>query len=216
MGWLAIGWTRGDAGVHHAPKMQQERPCPGRGQECALTRRTFVKLATLGAFTTTSGCAHRPGRVRNAEPRLLFTSAGKTCLVRSDGTGLRTLEFAVPNQATWQPAGFFSDGRLLPLSMEPRRDGPGRPFAEYYHQTPTHLWIYDLERDTLTEIASRDRLAVFYTPALLVGDDRLLVQVVRDQGGQIFSMNRNGSDPRLLTQGLDERGADHPRWLSIP
>ena len=70
--------------------------------------------------------------------------------------------------------------------MEPRRDGPGRPFAEYYHQTPTHLWIHDLERDTLTEIATRDRLAVFYTPALLVGDDRLLVQVVRDQGGQIY------------------------------
>jgi TolB protein len=84
--------------------------------------------------------------------------------------------------------------------MEARRDGPGRPFQEYYHKTPTRLWIYDLERDTLTEIAKQDRLAVFYTPALLVSDDRLLVQVVRDKGGQIFSMNLDGSDAREFTR----------------
>lgn len=52
----------------------------------------------------------------------------------------------------------------------------------------------------LTEIATRDRLAVFYTPALLVSDERLLVQVVRDQGGQIFSMNLDGSDAREFTR----------------
>ncbi len=191
--------------------MQDERRNPGRGQPSAMARRTFMQLVALGVFTATGGCAHRPGRVRNAEPQLLFTSAGKTCLVRSDGTGLRTLEFAVPNQATWQPAGFFPDGRVLLLSMEPRRDGPGRPFAEYYHQTPTHLWIHDLERDTLTEIATRDRLAVFYTPALLLGDDRILVQVVRDQGGQIFSMNLDGSDAREFTRA----GEGLPYGLSL-
>lgn len=69
---------------------------------------------------------------------------------------------------------------------------------------PTHLWLHDLERGTLTEIGSRDRLAPFYTPALLVSDDRLLVQVVRDSGGQ---------RPRLITRGLEGQGADHPRWL---
>jgi TolB protein len=84
--------------------------------------------------------------------------------------------------------------------MEARRDGPGRPFAEYYHQTPAHLWLYDLDRDTLAEIAQRDRLAVFFTPALLVSDERLLVQVVRDQGGQIFNMNLDGSDAREFTR----------------
>ena len=50
--------------------------------------------------------------------------------MNSDGTGLRYLEFDVPNQASWQPGGFFADGqRVLLLSMEPRRDGPGRPFS---------------------------------------------------------------------------------------
>ena len=57
-----------------------------------------------------------------------------------------------------------------------------------------------LDRDTLTEIATRDRLAPFYTPALLVSDERLLVQVVRDSGGQIFSMNLDGSDAREFTR----------------
>src|SRR5947209_5906366 len=80
-------------------------------------------------------------------------------------------------QVTWQPGAFLSDGhRVIFLSMEQRRDGPGRPFEEYYTQTPTHLWIYDLEQKSLTEIAARDRLAVFYTPALLVSDTRILVQ----------------------------------------
>jgi len=122
-------------------------------------------------------------------------------LINADGTGLRYLEFDVPNQATWQPAGFFSDGRrVLFLSMEPRRDGPGRPFEEYYTQTPTHIWIYDLDTGALKEIATRDRLAPFYTPQLLLNDDRMLVQVVRDKVGQIFSMNLDGTDAREFTR----------------
>jgi hypothetical protein len=133
--------------------------------------------------------------------RLFFQSRGKTGLVNADGTGLRYLEFDVPGQATWQPAGLFSDGRrILFLSMEPRRDGPGKPFDQYYHRTPTHLWIHDLASGSLTEIAGRDRLAVFYTPQLLIGDDRLLVQVVRDGGGQVFSMNLDGTGAREFTR----------------
>ncbi|MGO8676339.1 MAG: TolB family protein [Limisphaerales bacterium] len=132
---------------------------------------------------------------------MFFTTQGRTALINSDGSGLRYLDFKVPDQVTWQPGPFLSDGRrVIFLSMEARRDGPGRPFAEYYHKTPTHLWLYDLDRDSLTEIATRDRLAVFYTPALLVSDERLLVQVVRDQGGQIYSMNLDGSDAREFTR----------------
>jgi TolB protein len=145
------------------------------------------------------------GRNRNTEAgRIFFTSQGKTGMVNADGTDLRYFEFDVPNQATWQPCGFLSDGkRVLFLSMEPRRDGPGRPFDEYYHQTPTHLWIHDLDSGTLTEIATRDRMAPFYTPLLLLGDDRILMQVVRKTGGQIFSMKLDGSDAREFT-GAEE------------
>jgi Tol biopolymer transport system component len=169
-----------------------------------LNRRRFV---ALGASTAPLACLpecwgiDNSRRPTNRPARLFFTTQGRTALLNADGGGLRYLDFKVPNQVTWQPGPFLSDGRrAIFLSLEARRDGPGRPFAEYYHKTPTHLWLYDLEHDALTEIAKRDRLAVFYTPALLVSDDRLLVQVVRDQGGQIFSINLDGSDAREFTR----------------
>jgi TolB protein len=84
--------------------------------------------------------------------------------------------------------------------MEQRRDGPGRPFNEYYHKTPTHVWVHDLDRGTLTEVATRDRMAVFYTPQLLLADDRVLMQVIRDGVGQIYSMNLDGSEAREFTR----------------
>ena len=133
-------------------------------------------------------------------------------MMYSDGTGRRCLEFEVPNQASWQPAGFFPDGhRILLLSMEPRRDGPGRPFNEFYHKTPTHIWIYDLDTGALEEIAHRDRMAVFYTPQLLLGDERMLVQVIRDNVPQTFNMNLDGTGARAFTQA----GEGMPYGLSL-
>ncbi len=122
-------------------------------------------------------------------------------MMNADGSGLRWFEFDVPNQATWQPCGFFSDGRrVLFLSMEPRLDGPGKPFSEYYHKTPCHVWVHDLDSGTLTEVATKDRMAPFYTPQLLLNDHRILMQVVRDGAGQIFSMNLDGSDAKEFTR----------------
>jgi Tol biopolymer transport system component len=167
-------------------------------------RRRFIGLgAAAAAMTSLPGClsATKHRDAENRQAKLFFTTQGRTAVIDADGSGLRYFDFKMPDQVTWQPGPFLSDGRrVIFLSMEERRDGPGRPFAQYYHQTPTHLWLYDLDRDTLSEIAQRDRLAVFYTPALLVSDERLLVQVVRDQGGQIFSMKLDGTDAREFTR----------------
>jgi TolB protein len=172
-----------------------------------MNRRAFLEILagapiagrTAGDsldFTTRS-----ERRWRGRRPgRFLFTSQGRTAVMRADGTGLRYFDFKVAGQETWQPGPFLPDGRrVVLLSMEARRDGPGRPFDVYYTQTPTHIWIYDLEKESLTEIAMRDRLAVFYTPALVLPGDRILVQVVRRGVGQIFSMNLEGSDAREFT-----------------
>jgi Tol biopolymer transport system component len=164
-----------------------------------MNRRAF--LGSLAVLAGASGCQHTGTRSSARRGRLFFTSAGKTCVINSDGTGLRALEFDVPNQATWQPSAFFPDGRrVLFLSMEPRRDGPGRPFDAYYTQTPTHIWVHDLANGSLTEVANQERMAVFYTPALLLGEERLLVQVVRNRVGQIFNMNLDGTDAREFTR----------------
>lgn len=144
--------------------------------------------------------------------RLLFTSQGKSARINVDGTRLQYFDFAVPNQATWQPGPVFPDGnRLIFLSMEPRRDGPGKPFEEYYTQTPTHLWVHDLKTGDLQEICTKERMAVFVTPALLLNDDRMLVQVVRDKVGQIFNVRLDGSDPREFTRA----GEGMPYGLSL-
>ena len=139
--------------------------------------------------------------VQTAVPRFFFTSQGKTGITGVDGSGLRYFDFQVPGQATWQPGPLFSDGqRVVFLSMEPRRDGPGKPFDEYYTQTPTHIWVHDLNDGSLKELCVNNRVAPFETPALLLGDDRLLVQVVKDKVGRIVSMRLDGSDPQDFTK----------------
>lgn len=181
-----------------------------------LSRRHWLATtaAILPPLLATACRSRTPAAVaaQRKTARLFFVSAGKTWVVHADGSGLRSLDFDVPNQATWQPSDFFPDGhRVVMLSMEPRRDGPGRPFEEYYTQTPTHLWAHDLDRGTLEELATRDRLAVFYTPALLLQNGRILVQVVRNKVGQIFSMNLDGSDAREFTKA----GEGLPYGLSL-
>ncbi len=167
------------------------------------TRREFVaSLAGCSTLAVLSCNQAKPKAGLESPPMgtFFFVSQGKTAMMNAAGTGLRVLDFSEPNQVTWQPAGFFPDGRrVLFLSMEARRDGPGRPFSEYYTQTPTHIWIYDLDDKTLTEIATKQRMAVFYAPQLLLGDGRMLVQVVRKKVKQVFSMNLDGSDAREFT-----------------
>jgi Tol biopolymer transport system component len=180
-----------------------------------MRRRAFLAVCTLAGLAVGEEgfAAPRYGGTRSSHKRrLFFTSQGRTALMNADGTGLHYFDFKVSNQVTWQPGPFFADGRrVIFLSMEQRRDGPGHPFAEYYTQTQTHLWAYDLETKSLAELATRDRMAVFYTPALLIGDKRMLVQVVRNNVGQIFSMNLDGSDAKEFTRA----GEGLPYGLSL-
>lgn len=180
-----------------------------------LGRRDFLALATWQSIVVATGStfgAAGDAPESAARNRLFFTSQGKTALVNADGSGLRYFDFKVPGQATWQPGPIFSDGRrVVFLSMEPRRDGPGKPFEEYYTQTPTHIWEHDLASGSLDELCTKNRLAPFETPALLLGDERILVQVVRNKVGQIFSMKLDGSDAREFTAA----GEGLPYGLSV-
>ncbi|MCF7765625.1 MAG: serine/threonine protein kinase [Verrucomicrobia bacterium] len=171
-----------------------------------LDRRRFIQSLLCGAASSAAiSCRHlpEPEEYQSGAPiqRLLFVSNGRSYIMNSDGSGPGRFDFDMPNQVTWQPSAFFPDGRrILFLSMEERRDGPGRPFETFYTQTPTHLWVYDLETESLWEVANRDRMSVFYTPALILNEGRLLVQVVRDGVGQLFTMNLDGTEARPFTQ----------------
>jgi Tol biopolymer transport system component len=185
------------------------------GSRCS--RRGLIG-AVAGSFVLAG--AERSGAADSARPpakartraRLLFTSQGRTAAIDTRPGGQpEWLDFDVPLQETWQPAGFLSDGRILFLSMERRRDGPGKPFDEYYSQTPTHLWLYHPDSRALQEICTRDRLAVFVTPALVLSDQRLLVQVIRGRVGQLYSVNLDGSDAREFTKA----GEGLPYGLSL-
>jgi len=156
-----------------------------------------------GPRSTLASVASQP-RSSTRQGRFFFTSQGKTALINADGTGLRYFDLKVPGQATWQPGPSFADGRrVVLLSMEPRRDGPGRPFSQYYSQTPTHIWVHDLDSGSLHELCAKNRLAPFETPALLLGDERILVQVVRNMVGQMYSMRLDGSDAREFTHAAE-------------
>jgi TolB protein len=183
--------------------------------DALLCRRGFLALTVLEpAFLRCFGAqtAIADERESKGTGRLLFTSQGMTGIVDADGAHLRYFDFRVPGQATWQPGPSFGDGkRLVFLSMEPRRDGPGRPFAEFYTQTPTHLWVHDLETGALDELCAKERLATFVTPALLLGDDRILVQVVRNNVGQIYNVRLDGTDAREFTRA----GEGLPYGLSL-
>src|SRR5262245_61788988 len=93
-------------------------------------RREYLTRA--GLFPIIGAIAPGPragaaGEQASRQARFFFSSQGKAALVNADGTGLRYLEFDKPGQATWQVAATFPDGRrVILLSMEPRRDGPGR------------------------------------------------------------------------------------------
>lgn len=179
----------------------------------AHPRRHFLIAGSLGVSSLClQGCFAPRAAVASAKGTLFFVSQGRTCRIQADGSGFQVLEWNEPNQVTWQPTGFFPDGRrVLCLSMEARRDGPGKPFEEYYTQTPTHIWAYDMPTRQLVELCTKDRMAPFQTPALLIGSDRLLVQVVKDKVGQIWNMRLDGSDAREFTRA----GEGFPYGLSL-
>ncbi len=133
--------------------------------------------------------------------------------MNSDGTDLYWFNFKVPNQTGWAPFGFFRDGhRVLFFSMDPRRDGPGRPFDDFYHQTPTHIWVHDMDSGELTEIATKNRIAPYYGGGVLINDKRILMQVARAKNAaQIFNMNLDGSDANEFTRD----GEGFPYGLNI-
>ena len=73
-------------------------------------------------------------------------------------------------------------------------DTHGKTFNEYYHKIPTHIWIYDLDNGSLTEIAKAQRVAPFYAPCVILpGERRMIVQVVEGDQASLYAMDLDGT-----------------------
>jgi TolB protein len=172
-----------------------------------MLRREFLRLFAACTAPATWALANPFPQSGSHHRQFLFVSqAGlppqaKTGLMREDGTGLRYLNFNVPNQASWQPALFLADGRrVMMLSME-KVETKGKTFDQYYHQIPTHIWTYDLVSGALTEIAAAQRIAPFYAPCVMLpGEKRLIVQVVDGDHASLYAMDLDGTHQQQITQ----------------
>lgn len=172
-----------------------------------LTRREMI-FATAGLAAAAPHAWATPATA----PAFFFKIRGKAGflgggdglgVMRTDGSGMRALDFEKPNHIGFQPCAFFKDGkRALLMSIETNEDWKTKTFQEYYHKSRTYIWIFDLETNALTEIAQKDRIAPFYAPcALLPNEERMLV-TVDHEGKQniLYSMNLDGTDARPITQ----------------
>lgn len=134
-----------------------------------------------------------------------MNTEGKACIINADGTGFRIPEFSRPNEFGWGASSFFKDGRRVILMSLEKENWGGRSFYEYYHKIHTHIWAYDLDSGSLTELATKRRIENFYSPgSLLPGEERMIVQVITENGkARLFSMDLDGGNPRQITDFSD-------------
>jgi len=128
---------------------------------------------------------------------ILVSSAGKLGLINPDGSGEHYLDFDVPGQVAWGAGPAFSDGRRVILSSY--EEG-----KVWEGQVRSHLWIYDLLDESLTEIATKDPPAAYMgCCALLPGEKRMVVGPIIDADSCIYTMNLDGTEQVALTKPGD-------------
>jgi TolB protein len=113
---------------------------------------------------------------------------------RADGSGLEILDFHEPDHIGWLPYCFFRDGRrAILMSLELIPGWRTKTFDEYYPQSKTHLWLYDMETGRREELATKERLSNFIAPCLLMpGEDRLAVTVNKDGKQRLYTIDLDG------------------------
>lgn len=179
--------------------------------ECG--RRDFLKASGSGLLSFVVAQTDFQSAANRSDPahsEFFFNSLGtwltaqgsRLGLMNNDGTGLRYPKFDVPNQVGWEVATFFPDGRRAILVSRDTVNPHGKPFSEWYHKVPTHIWIYDIERGSLSEIAKKQRLAPMYFPGpLLPDEERMIVQVVfLDGRASLYRMDLDGTHQKQLTR----------------
>jgi TolB protein len=161
------------------------------------------------------------------------------CVGRADGTEHRVL---TRGQAMWFGATYGGpktrgggsnvpawthDGRILyprrlPGSKVAWEFQPQRPDVDHFNRDykpelargGTEICLLD-PRDGSAKALTHSEPPVWDFRASQSPDGRCIVFCRAETGGvpAIWVMDSDGRNPRMLTKGLDNAGADHPRWL---
>lgn len=118
-------------------------------------------------------------------------------MINLDGSGERYLDFDIPGQVNWQLGPQFQDGRhFIAHSFEDARTWLG--------DVQSHIWLYDMHTESLTEIATKERLAPFLLCSILLEDSgRMVASPVIDGEQQAVTMNLDGTDAQPVTKPGD-------------
>jgi TolB protein len=99
----------------------------------------------------------------------------------------------------------------------------GRPDVDHFNrdykpelaQGGTEICLLD-PRDGACEPLLQNEPGIWDFRATQSPDGRLIAfcRAATGEAPALWVMNADGSDPRRLTQGWENRGADHPKWLA--
>jgi TolB protein len=158
-------------------------------------------------------------RPDGSEPRLLTEGQAAWFGATYGGAGNRG---GGSNTPSWSHDGKVLCSHRLPGSKVAWEFQPQRPDTDHFNRD----YKPELARGgaEICKIDPRDRSVTRLTrPGELVWDfrqsespDGRQIVFCRAKTGDtpaIWVMNADGSNPRKLTKGLDNRGADHPRWV---
>jgi TolB protein len=128
------------------------------------------------------------------------------------------------NMASWTRNGQILFPRRLPGSKVAWEFQPQQPDTDHFNRDfKPELARGGVEicrlnpRDGRATRLTRSEPPVWDFRASESPDGRSVVFCRAETGGvpAIWVMDSDGSKPRLLTRGLEEKGADHPRWLPM-
>ena len=126
------------------------------------------------------------------------------------------------NLAGWTRAGQILFPRRLPGSRVPWEFQPQRPDTDHFNrdfkpgQARGGVQICRLDpRDGSVTRVTQNAPPAWDFRASESPDGRRIVFCRAPTGGvpAIWVMNADGGHPHLLTRGLENKGADHPRWF---
>jgi TolB protein len=161
------------------------------------------------------------------------------CIGRADGGGHRVLTsgqsmwFAATygdrqtrgggsNVPTWTPQGTILFPRRLPDSKPAWEFAADRPDVDHFNRDyrpelargGCEIVELDPRTGSITPLTHSDPPTWDFRPTISAdGREIAFCRAATGEAPALWVMERDGSRPRMITRGIDDRGADHPRWL---